>query len=575
MDSWGGVWISARRRENLYNSIIQESSLDGDSSAERLRRGSFESVPKFGDFKLDVANECLWRGGERLTLTPRPFAVLRYLVENPQRLVTHDELLEALWPETYVQPQVLRTYVLELRRLLGDDLENPQYIATVPKRGYRFLAAVRREGEPEGRNPALIGRDAELEELLGHFARARNGHRATVFLAGEAGIGKTALIDALCERVCAERGGARIARGQCIEGFGGKEALYPAREALAALCSAEDEKLRGVLAAAVPEWFAHGGPGNGVSHAAGHVAGQGTGRGAVAVVPSLSGICEALESLSQGGPLLLVFEDIHRADASTLDLIAVLARRRSAAKLMVLASFRPGDVEARHPLRRLEQNLVTGGCCEELKLGPLGKQAADEFLRGKLGVEALPAGLGSLVHQHSAGNPLYMAAIVDHLRAQKMLRVDEGEAVLGRPLDEIELGVPEGLRGFIELQLDCLSEDDRRLLEAGSISGAIFPAWAAAAALERERDEMEEEYASLARRVRLLSVAGHDELPDGSRSTFFVFAHALYREALYERIPVSRRGRWHRRVADELRALFAGRESRVAHEIEVHTQAGS
>lgn len=529
-------------------------------------------MPKFGEFKLDVANECVWRGDERLTLTPRPFAVLRYLVENAQRLVTHDELLEALWPETYVQPQVLRTYVLELRRLLGDDLENPQYIQTVPKRGYRFLAAVHGEAEGgAGSGAALIGRDSELESLLAHFAAARKGQRATVFLTGEAGIGKTALIDALCERLCGERGGARagaqvaarVARGQCIEGFGGKEALYPVREALAALCSANDEKMRAVLAASVPEWYAHDGQGNGA----------GNGRGTVA--PSLSGICEALEGLSQGGPLLLVFEDIHRADASTLDLIAVLARRRTAAKLMVLASFRPGDVDVGHPLRRLEQNLVTGGCCGELELGPLGKQAAEEFLRGRLDTARLPAGLASLVHQHSAGNPLYMAAIVDHLRAQKMLRVDAGEAVLGRPLDEIELGVPDGLRGFIELQLDCLSDDDRRLLEAGSISGAIFPAWAAAAALERERDETEEAYASLARRVRLLSVAGHDELPDGSRSTFYVFAHALYREALYERIPVSRRGRWHRRVADELRALFAGRESRVAYEIEVHTQAGS
>lgn len=96
----------------------------------------------FGAFQLDSANECLWRDGQRLTLTPRPFAVLRYLVENPERLVTHTELLEALWPQTYVQPQVLRTYVLELRKLLGDDPACPRYIETIPKRGYRFLARV-------------------------------------------------------------------------------------------------------------------------------------------------------------------------------------------------------------------------------------------------------------------------------------------------------------------------------------------------------------------------------------------------------------------------------------------------
>src|ERR1700761_975048 len=102
---------------------------------------------QFACFQLDTQNECLWRNGDRIPLTPKPFAVLRYLVENPQRLVTHDELLEALWPETYVQPQVLRTYVLELRKLLGDDLDSPRYIQTVPKRGYRFVAVVTEPAE--------------------------------------------------------------------------------------------------------------------------------------------------------------------------------------------------------------------------------------------------------------------------------------------------------------------------------------------------------------------------------------------------------------------------------------------
>ena len=96
-------------------------------------------MQKFGDFTLDCANECLWHNGQRLTLTPRPFAVLRYLVENPQRLITHDELLEALWPETYVQPQVLRTYVLELRKLLGDDPALPRFIETVRSAGMFLL----------------------------------------------------------------------------------------------------------------------------------------------------------------------------------------------------------------------------------------------------------------------------------------------------------------------------------------------------------------------------------------------------------------------------------------------------
>ncbi len=99
-------------------------------------------MKQFGCFQLDTRNECLWQNGVRIGLTPKPFAVLRYLVENPQRLVTHDELLDKLWPETYVQPQVLRTYVLELRKLLGDSVESPRFIRTVPGRGYWFLAQV-------------------------------------------------------------------------------------------------------------------------------------------------------------------------------------------------------------------------------------------------------------------------------------------------------------------------------------------------------------------------------------------------------------------------------------------------
>src|SRR5271169_2358763 len=115
---------------------------------------------QFSCFQLDTQNECLWRNGDRIPLTPKPFAVLRYLVENPQRLITHDELLEALWPETYVQPQVLRTYVLELRKLFVDDPHDPQFIETIPKRGYRFLAPVTNSSESEvtSHGGPLIGR---------------------------------------------------------------------------------------------------------------------------------------------------------------------------------------------------------------------------------------------------------------------------------------------------------------------------------------------------------------------------------------------------------------------------------
>src|SRR6202020_1428347 len=96
----------------------------------------------FGLFRLDPVNQCLWRGETRITLTPKVFAVLHHLIEHPGRLVTQEELLEAIWPETYVQPEILRKYILELRKALGDDPKTPRFIETLPKRGYRFVAAL-------------------------------------------------------------------------------------------------------------------------------------------------------------------------------------------------------------------------------------------------------------------------------------------------------------------------------------------------------------------------------------------------------------------------------------------------
>src|SRR5215468_2302157 len=112
------------------------------------RRPSSHSTPRkcemklFQPFRLDPANQCLWRGEHRVALTPKAFDVLRYLVEHPGRLVTQDELLEALWPETYVNPELIKKYILGIRKALGDQHENPAYIETLPKRGYQFIAPV-------------------------------------------------------------------------------------------------------------------------------------------------------------------------------------------------------------------------------------------------------------------------------------------------------------------------------------------------------------------------------------------------------------------------------------------------
>ena len=96
----------------------------------------------FGPFRLDTMNHCLWREEERMSVTPKAFDVLRFLVERADRLVTQEEILEGLWPEIYVNPEGVRKYILEVRKVLGDRPNEPVFIETVPKRGYQFIARV-------------------------------------------------------------------------------------------------------------------------------------------------------------------------------------------------------------------------------------------------------------------------------------------------------------------------------------------------------------------------------------------------------------------------------------------------
>jgi len=130
-------------------------------------------MKSFQSFRLDIANQCLWRGQERVPIPPKAYDVLRYLVENPGRLVTQDELLEKLWPETYVNPELVRKYILDIRKILGDRPDKPEFIETVTKRGYRFIAAVTDESASEPR-------DLNTSQVIGeHAAEKKVGHETT------------------------------------------------------------------------------------------------------------------------------------------------------------------------------------------------------------------------------------------------------------------------------------------------------------------------------------------------------------------------------------------------------------
>jgi predicted ATPase len=527
-------------------------------------------MKQFDSFRLDTANECLWRSGTQIALPPKPFAILRYLVENPARLITHDELLDELWPEVYVQPQVLRTYMLELRKVLGDDAGSPRFIQTVPKRGYCFVAAVSECSEanhgvvppqPES-SLGFVNREPEMRRLLDGLQSASAARRQVVFVTGAAGIGKTALLDAFVRQASPPQA-VMIARGQCIEALGSKEEYYPVIEALAALCSSsEGERACRILARMAPHWL------------------PAVGSDPKPAVESLrtdrlpGELCAALEELAAEKPLLLVFEDLQWADNATLGVISALARRRTPARLMLLGTYCVQDGSADHPLKVLKHDLLLRRLCFELTLDPLDRRAVGQLLASELGQPSVPAGLDEFIYRRSEGNPLFVKAMLEHLMAQGYLvRAEGGEWRQGEPYPEIESGVPDELSEMIELEIASLGGAEQRLLEAASLVNVAFPAWAVAAALQEDATDVEERCDELARRLYFVRRAGQDELPDGSRSAFYVFAHGLYREVLYQRQSATRRAQRHTRIAERLAQLFSGREVNVAQEMAMHYEA--
>src|SRR5436190_16256063 len=160
----------------------------------------------FDPFCLDLANEQLWRGSQAIKLRPKAFAVLDHLIGRPGQLVTKDDLLNAIWPGTFVGDAVLKVAVRQIRDALGDDPKTPRFIETAHRRGYRFIGLI---GEVDtasavgartadhivpGFDRQVVGREETLAMMRGWLEKSLAGDRQIIFVTGEAGIGKTALV---------------------------------------------------------------------------------------------------------------------------------------------------------------------------------------------------------------------------------------------------------------------------------------------------------------------------------------------------------------------------------------------
>jgi len=531
------------------------------------------SFVEFAPFRLDLVNQELWRGADRLPIRGKPFAVLAYLATHPARLVPHEELVRAVWPDTHVGEGLLRGYVRELRTLLGDDAAAPRFIETVARRGYRFVAETRAgvggtsacAPPVEGPPPDLLGRDAEMEALARRLAAAKAGTRQLVLVTGEAGIGKTTLVDAF---LAAHARGLRIARGQCVEHFGPGEAYLPLLEAVGRLgCLPECRDVVAILTRHAPTWLVElpALVGDADLEAARRRV-HGTTRDRM-----LREFAEAIEVLTAAHPLLLVLEDLQWSDHATCDVLSALARRRGPARLLVIGTYRPADLAAAgHPLAAIVRDLRARGQCEELALPPLGAEDVAAYLAARLPEKPL-ADLGRAVHEATEGNPLFVVNLVDYWMSRGLL--SEPTPGGARPA-ALEAGVPDTLRQLIERQLDRLDPDARRALDAASVVGSEFSSAAVAAALEEAVEPVDERCEALAERGLFLRARGLDAPAPGAVAGRYEFLHALYRQVLYRRLSATRRARLHQRVGLWLERAYGELAHEHAAELALHFEEG-
>jgi DNA-binding winged helix-turn-helix (wHTH) protein/tetratricopeptide (TPR) repeat protein len=540
-------------------------------------RDSLREMKLFQLFRLDTVNYCLWRADERVPITPKAFDVLRYLVEHSQRLVTQDEILEALWPETYVNPDVVKKYVLEIRKVLGDRSDKPVFIETSPRRGYRFVAPVSEESTAAalsaGADPdrRIVGRETALTRLDAHLRKALLGQRQVIFVTGEAGIGKTTLVDVFQERA-ARHPNLRILRGQCVEGFGGKEAYYPILEALGNLIRDEETSpVVQTLAKRAPTWLIQF-PALVKPEQKEALQREIFGSTRERMVRE---ICEALEAVASETPLVLLLEDLHWVDTSTLDVISALARRRGSAKLVVLGTYRPVDVViSGNPLKGLKHDLVVHQLCDEIALEHLEELDIAEYLTAVFAGSALPSGLANLIYRHSGGNALFMVTIVQDIVKRKLIVEERGQRKLIMPLAEIDPGVPDTLQQMLQVQFEQLSEPEQRILKSGSVAGERFSVWDITPTLDIEPDHIEYHCERLADKQQFIRRVGDHEIPKPDGSARYNFRHSLYRQCIYRRLSAVNRSKLHRILGERLATSSSAGQSDLASEIALHFEEG-
>jgi DNA-binding winged helix-turn-helix (wHTH) protein/predicted ATPase len=545
----------------------------------------------FDPFSLDLANECLWKGSQAIKLRPKAFAVLVFLLRRPGQLVAKEELLDAVWSGTFVGEAVLKVAIRQIRESLEDDPSSPRFIETAHRRGYRFIGSISESGGstqakasanrsssadsasvsyPSESHQRVVGREDSFLKMRGAIGRMLGGERQIIFVTGEAGIGKTSLVDTFARGIVSD-GKIRIGRGQCLEQYGTSEAYLPVLEAVGRLCR-EHPPLVDVLRAHAPMWLLQ------MPSLLSATDRELLSREVFGATRErmLREMGEALEAMAADMPLVLILEDLHWSDYSTLDLISYLARQRQPTQLMLIGTYRPVElIVSGHPLKAVKSELLARQQCEELPLEYLTEDAVAKYLSIRYPNNRFPEQFVGLIHKRTEGNPLFMVNAIDYLETQNLVGPSQQSWELLVEIENVQVGVPESIRQMIEKQVEHLSASEQRTLETASVAGAEFSTLLVASGLLEDRAVIEARCDELARQRQFIQDSGVQVLPNGDAVSRYGFIHALYQNVLYDRLSPFRRIQLHLRIGEQAEALYGEHSNEIAAELAMHFERGA
>lgn len=513
----------------------------------------------FDRFRLSADGTLLVRDGIVVPLAPKVLQTLLVLVQRPGEVVRKEDLLQAVWPDSFVEDTGLTRNISLLRQSLGDD--GQRLIVTVARIGYRFTAAVEHVDSTAASSDArvqpgpehgptveqgrlVVGRERELALLRRALERARAGHGGILAIAGEPGIGKTTVVEKFLLEV---PGPCSIGRGRCSERLAGAEPHLPILEALDEV-TAGNPALLDSLCRLAPTWSQHVAPASGRRGRASPPAGGGSPERLMRELTTF------LEDAARAQPMIVVIEDLHWADVSTIDVLAHLAPRLPQVRLLVLVTYRQREMlVSRHPFAPLRGELIARGHLEEVPVSLLGLDDVRDYLRLAFGDLLLPD-VASLIFQRTEGNPLFMVEVVRYFRQHG----------IGSRTPELTRDVPDSLRGLIDRMLQALEPATRHLLSIAAVQGYEFDSDTLARVSGTTASEVEDRLRNADQVHALVRFSHEDEAADGALSLVHRFAHVLYQDALVGALAPSRRVEWARQIAEALMVSHAGRTEGIA-----------